>query len=108
MVPEAALMSCKSAQKDLQLNKAMDQLDHKLQDAEVPFEVDIPVNNCLRTVRFTLTKMQILAVHLIYEVSKKDRSFWHPYLEQLPPRFDGYSTLSHFRFEHATELQVRH
>ena len=46
---------------------------------------------------------QVLAIHLLHEVSKKEESFWYPYVCQLPR---AHSTLAHFTPEEAAELQV--
>lgn len=50
--------------------------------------------------------MQILAVFLLYELSKGQASFWGPYISQLPPRFNGYTTLPYFTAQQALELQA--
>lgn len=47
--------------------------------------------------------MQVLAAFLLYEVSKAERSFWHPYLLSLPRQ---YTCLSYFSQAEAEQLQV--
>ena len=36
---------------------------------------------------------QVLTCHLLHEVTKGRRSYWHPYLSKLPKE---YTTLAHF------------
>lgn len=46
----------------------------------------------------------MLTVHLLHEVSKKEASFWYPYICQLPRK---HSTLAHFDDKDAEAFQVR-
>ncbi|CAL8469431.1 g8972 [Coccomyxa elongata] len=46
---------------------------------------------------------QVLAAHLLHEVSKGSQSFWGPYFASLPRQ---YTCLSYFTTEDAQELQV--
>ena len=45
---------------------------------------------------------QVLTCHLLHEVSKGRRSYWHSYLSKLPKE---YTTLAYFTAEEAQELQ---
>ncbi|KAK3250671.1 hypothetical protein CYMTET_39960 [Cymbomonas tetramitiformis] len=46
---------------------------------------------------------QVLALHLLHELSKGKTSFWYPYLKQLPR---SHATIAHFSEEEAVALQV--
>ncbi len=50
-----------------------------------------------------LLPLQVLAVHLLHEVSKGGRSFWCPYLKALPR---SYTTAMCFRPAEVEALQV--
>lgn len=47
---------------------------------------------------------QVLAVHLLHEMSKGEASFWRPYLQSLPR---SYATAMCFRAADVEALQVR-
>ncbi|GFR42519.1 hypothetical protein Agub_g3413, partial [Astrephomene gubernaculifera] len=52
-----------------------------------------------------LSPHQLLACHLLHEVSKGPDSFWWPYLKQLPR---SYTSLLNFSPQETAELQLRH
>lgn len=79
-VPEAALLSKRSALRDAALSGALQTL-----------------------VGVKLRDRVLLASHLLHEVSKGPSSSWHAYLRVLPP---AYTTLACFSTERAQHLQV--
>ncbi|KAK9811842.1 hypothetical protein WJX72_011071 [[Myrmecia] bisecta] len=63
---------------------------------------DTVLNSTLHSHGQGLSAEQVLAVHLLHEVSKGETSFWAPYLQQLP---HSYTTLAHFSPEACEALQ---
>ncbi|KAG2448798.1 hypothetical protein HYH02_006149 [Chlamydomonas schloesseri] len=51
-----------------------------------------------------LTPHQLLATHLLHEVSKGPDSFWYPYLKQLPR---SYTSPAHFSADDVAALQLQ-
>lgn len=49
--------------------------------------------------------MQILAVCLLYEMGKGKSSWWHPYLMNLPRRYDILATFGEFE-KQALQVQL--
>lgn len=90
-VPGRLLMTTRSARADPALAAALSRL------AASPDPDDVAA-------AAALTPHQLLATHLLHEVSKGPESFWHPYLQQLPR---SYTSLAHFSADDAAALQLQ-
>ncbi|KAG2501249.1 hypothetical protein HYH03_001056 [Edaphochlamys debaryana] len=85
-VPERLLMTTRSARRDPQLAAALQRCGGGATDGG-------------------LTPFQLLAVHLLHEVSRGSSSAWHPYLRQLPR---SCTSLPNFSQQQAEALQLPH
>ncbi|PNH05183.1 Protein SET DOMAIN GROUP 40 [Tetrabaena socialis] len=96
-VPERLLLTTRSAVRDPALAAALLRASAPSDPRQHP--------SASSSLNAGLSPHQVLACHLLLEVSRGAASFWWPYLRQLPR---SYSSLPNFAAADAAELQLRH